>query len=329
MAKTIDVANVAAIIHADMCNDERNGYSWNPRTGGDHPAGIKKLYIDGLEYSYPLGSWDCSSSACKAWQEAIKHTRYRGCLDGATWTGNMRSVFANSGLFDVWDTNSTVAQRGDVYLNDETHTAMCQTSDPDMLSEFSMSETGDVYNNQVGDQTGWESHITGFYDYPWWCTLHYNHAADFVSDDPEPTPTPVPSEGDGPRYAACHNFAWFDDMIGMYDTGGSSDDYAGAFGHPMNYLAIEGVGKYRVCTVANGWLPYVNEFDLNDEEYGMAGDGSDIIAVEIPNDNVRFSCHSMTNGWLDPMIGTYDTGGSSDTYGGDMTPIDAIRIQWA
>lgn len=177
--RRIDIANVAAQIHADMCNDERNGYSWRPRTGGDHPDGEKRLVIDGYEYSYSIGSWDCSSSIIKAWQEAIKYTKYAGALDGATYTGNMRNVFANSGLFEVWDTSRTVAQRGDVYLNDASHTAMCQSPNPDILSEFSMSENGDVYNNQVGDQTSWESHITGYYDYPWWCTLHYNHMADF------------------------------------------------------------------------------------------------------------------------------------------------------
>lgn len=49
----------------------------------------------------------------------------------------MCSVFINSGLFEVWDTYTTVAQRGDIYLNDLYHTAMCQSSgNPDTLSEF-------------------------------------------------------------------------------------------------------------------------------------------------------------------------------------------------
>ena len=139
---------------------------------------------------------------------------------------------------------------------------------------------------------------------------------------------PTPG-GDGPRYAVCSYGKWYSDMRGSHDTGGSSDDFAGDYGHPMTYLAIEGVGKYRVCTKANGWLPYVDHFDKNDEEYGMAGDGSHIIAVEIPNSNVRFACHTTSGRWLPDMIGTKDTGGSSDTYGGDMTLIDAIRIRWA
>lgn len=96
----------------------------------------------------------------------------------------MRSVFVNSGLFDVWDTNSTSAVRGDVYLNDNNHTAMCQDGGNDgvygydALSEFCINEFGEVYGGQRGDQTGGESHITGYYNYPWSCTLHYNGKAD-------------------------------------------------------------------------------------------------------------------------------------------------------
>ena len=43
----------------------------------------------------------------------------------------MRSVFVNSGLFDVWNTNSTYATRGDLYLNDDSHVAMCQDGGSD------------------------------------------------------------------------------------------------------------------------------------------------------------------------------------------------------
>lgn len=135
--------------------------------------------------------------------------------------------------------------------------------------------------------------------------------------------------GNGPKFAVCAKGQWCDPMIGTTDTGGSNDDFGGIMGKPITYIAIDGVGPYRVCTFANGWLEYVDKYDLDDEEYGMAGDGSEIRAIEIPNSNVRFTCHSWENGWLPDMIGQYDTGGSSDTYGGDMTPIDAIKIVWA
>lgn len=177
-----NIANVAAQIHANMCNDSGFGYSWGERYGTwNDPV---TWNIEGQNYTIARGDYDCSSSVCTAWQTALKGTSYEGALDGATYTGNMRSVFVNSGLFDVWDTNSTSAVRGDVYLNDNKHTAMCQDGGNDgvygydALSEFCINEFGEVYGGQRGDQTGGESHITGYYNYPWSCSLHYNGKAD-------------------------------------------------------------------------------------------------------------------------------------------------------
>ena len=168
----IDVANVAATIHADMCNDNANGYSWEPRWGEDG-QGVKKLTIDGRVYQYDRGSYDCSSSVIKACNEALRYTKFKDKLKNATYTGNMLEVFVNSGLFEKWDTSSTIAQRGDVYLNYSEHTAMCQSTDPDLLSEFSINEHGGCYGGQVGDQTGQEASIHAYYERPWNCTLHW------------------------------------------------------------------------------------------------------------------------------------------------------------
>ena len=169
----IDVADVAATIHADMCNDAANGYSWEPRWGEDG-SGIKKLTIGGRTYQYDRGSYDCSSSVITACNEALRYTAYKDALKKATYTGNMRKVFHDSGLFDIWKTATTVAQRGDVYLNDANHTAMCQSAEPDMLSEFSINEKGGAYGGKAGDQTGRESWIHAFYEYPWNVTLHWS-----------------------------------------------------------------------------------------------------------------------------------------------------------
>ena len=247
----------------------------------------------------------------------------------------MRSVFVNSGLFDVWNTNSTSAVRGDVYLNDNSHTAMCQSGDnPDTLSEFSINEFGEVYGGQRGDQNGWESHITNFYNYPWNCTLHYNGKADGTSGGSgNPSPA-IPADDSGkitkgqPTYAVyTAEHGWLDTMKGLVDTGGGNDDYAGIIGVGIRYLAVKGVGKYRVCTKDNGWLPYVTKFDKNDEENGMAGDGSSIVAVEIPSSKFKYQVHTINGGWYSWMKGLKDTGGSSDSYAGDKrNPIDAIRI---
>ena len=129
-----------------------------------------------------------------------------------------------------------------------------------------------------------------------------------------------------PKYNVMVNGHWLDTMDGLKDTGGSADDFAGSIGIGMQYLAIDAVGKYRVCSQASGWLPWVEKRDLGDLDNGCAGDGSAIIAVEIPNSKIRYKVHVRGGGWLDWMVGNRDEGGSSDTYAGCMMPIDAIKI---
>lgn len=99
------------------------------------------------------------------------------------------------------------ASRGDIYLNESNHTAMCLDGGwegyhgYDCLGEFALSETGGIYG-QSGDQTGGESYIHGYYDYPWDGILHYNGGADgsditpTPEPDPEPQPDPTPTRKD-------------------------------------------------------------------------------------------------------------------------------------
>lgn len=166
-----------------MCYDPKFGYTqgsgrWG--LGGDQVTWT----IDGRKYIINRGDYDCSSSVIKAWQKALEGTPYEGKLDGADSTRDMRSVFVNSGLFEVWDTYTTVAQRGDIYLNDLHHTAMCQSSgNPDTLSEFWLNDLNGIIGGRIGDQTGWESRIINYYNFPWNCTLHYNGKADVEIDN--------------------------------------------------------------------------------------------------------------------------------------------------
>lgn len=162
------VNEIAAAIHKRMCEDSRFGYSWEERYG----AFPETWVIDGKPYEIKVGDYDCSSSCITAWQLALSHTEHAGALEGATYTGNMRSVFVGSGLFE-WKSMDFLAEPGDLYLNEANHVAMCQTQYPDILSEFSSNEYGGCYGGERGDQTGWESHVAGYYDYPWDGILHY------------------------------------------------------------------------------------------------------------------------------------------------------------
>lgn len=168
-------AETASQVMEHLVNHSSHGYSQYSRWGD---GGKETINANGFTFTIATGDRDCSSAVINAWRLALVGTAYEGTLDGATYTGNMRSVFTRSGLFEVWDTYSTNAVRGDIYLNDACHTAMCISgTNPDTLAEFSISENGTI-DGAEGDQTGWESHIRGYYSYPWNCTLHYNGKAD-------------------------------------------------------------------------------------------------------------------------------------------------------
>lgn len=182
----VNIADIAAAIHYDMCVDPDNGYSQAPvRWGGDSPNGVKTLKIHGRIYSYKRGSYDCSSSVITAWKEALKGTSYEGILDAATYTGDMYRVFVNSGLFYA---DMKPAKRGDIYLAEQKHTALCQDGGTDgvlgydALSEFNRNENRGATYGKVGDQDGYESVVRGYYDDGWNWVMHYNGKADFYAD---------------------------------------------------------------------------------------------------------------------------------------------------
>lgn len=168
----MDRGAIAAAIHRRMVEDDRFGYSWEERWGHED----ERWTVGGLEFPMAVGDYDCSSSCIRAWDRAMTGTRYEGVLDRATYTGNIRSVFVGSGLFE-WKPISFIASPGDLYLNEANHVAMCQRQVPDELSEFSWGDNG-AYGNQRGDQSGYEARVNPYYDYPWDGILHYNGKAD-------------------------------------------------------------------------------------------------------------------------------------------------------
>lgn len=167
------INEIAVEIHKRMCEDSRFGYSWEERWGYYWNVWT----IGGRDYVVYAGDYDCSSSCITAWRKALEGTPYEGKLDAASYTGNMRSVFVKSGLFE-WKPMSFTAEPGDLYLNEGAHVAMCQSQVPDKLSEFCINENGGTYGGKRGDQTGGESRIANYYDYPWDGILHYNGKAD-------------------------------------------------------------------------------------------------------------------------------------------------------
>ena len=170
-------ANVAATLMEHLVSDPAHGYTQGAGRWGS--GGYEVVTVEGTGYSIALGDRDCSSAVIDCWKTVLLGTDYQGALDSATYTGNMRSVFVGSGLFE-WHPmgDGYIAQRGDIYLNEVSHTAMCISSEPDMLAEFSINELGTITGGQVGDQTGRESRVAGYYSFPWDGILAYNGGAD-------------------------------------------------------------------------------------------------------------------------------------------------------
>ena len=112
---------------------------------------------------------------------------------------------------------------------------------------------------------------------------------------------------------------WLDEVRGLAD-------YAGLYGKSIGYVAIKGVKRYRVRT-ARGWLPWVDGYDITDLDKGCAGDGSPIVALQVDDPTCRYAVHTLGGKWLHDMVGNRDTSGSSDTFAGNGSKIDGIRMR--
>lgn len=114
-------ANVAAQIIEHLCNCNEHGYSQPGRHGTSGSCSVK---TDAGTVKIIKGDRDCSSAVCEAWELALKGTAYDGLNTRYNWTAGMREMFVGSDLFS-WKPMSFHTSRGDIYPDEENHTAMC------------------------------------------------------------------------------------------------------------------------------------------------------------------------------------------------------------
>ena len=145
----------------DLANNPKHGYDQDNRWGPDY---------------------DCSSAVISAWQAAGVPVKSKG----ASYTGNMKSVFISCGFKDVRSSinlsNGSGLKRGDVLLNTDTHTAMYIGNG--QIVHASINENGTTTGGKTGDQTGKEICIRSYYNKNWDCVLRY------MNDDSSVTPPP-------------------------------------------------------------------------------------------------------------------------------------------
>ena len=149
---------IAVELFRHLCEHNWHGYDQRRRWGDGE--GVCNVTLNGVTYKLEQGDRDCSSAIISAFEAAGIS------CGGATYTGNMRPCMVATGNFQ-WRNMSFIAQSGDVYLNERDHTAMCMSAVPDILGEFSIAENGTIYAGRTGDQTGKESWIHSYYNYPW------------------------------------------------------------------------------------------------------------------------------------------------------------------
>ena len=112
------------------------------------------------------GECDCSSLVIFALKEAGFDT------GSASYTGNMSSNLTARGWKRV--PNNGKPQAGDILLNDANHVAVWLG---DKLAQASIDENGRIKGGKSGDQTGRETNLSNYYNWPWSCYLRYTGAS--------------------------------------------------------------------------------------------------------------------------------------------------------
>ena len=149
---------------------------WMINTANDNHHGYDQRYRWGEK-----GDYDCSSAVITAWETAGVPVKSKG----ATYTGNMLSVFKKCGFTDVISKVNVATgaglQRGDVLLNSTHHTAMYIGNGQEV--EASINEKGTAVGGAPGDQTGREFLIRSYRNFPWNHVLRYTAEAPSVSPE--------------------------------------------------------------------------------------------------------------------------------------------------
>ena len=259
---------VAVQLMKHLVDHNYHGYSQISRWGDGE--GVCKVEIDGQIYELEQGDRDCSAGVISAFEAAGIS------CGGATYTGNMKKCMTSTGNFR-WHPMSSgyVAQSGDVYLKEGAHTAMCLSAVPDMLMEFSISEKGTI-DGLEGDQTGRESHVRTYYNYPWDGILECINTEEIEADEKETPAEPTVNLSEVIHFkyrVKTKEDGWLDEVVNL-------SDYAGIPGHAIIGIAIGvDVGElwYQVHTADGIWHEPVTGYDINDYWNGYAGDDKNAI----------------------------------------------------
>lgn len=257
--------DAAVVVMRHSVMHDWHGYS-QPHRYGDG-EGKCKIIIEGKNFYVNQGDKDCSSAVIEA------YTAVGINCGGATYTGNMRSCMVKSGNFR-WHPmkEGYTAKPGDCYLKEGAHTAMCTSTVPDLLAEFSISETGGI-DGKTGDQTGKESRERAYYNYPWDGILECINK-DTISGAASRTPEKVTDNVPMPKYRVfTTEDGYLEYLTGLRCSDGCGDDFAGVRGHLIRNVQIKNLGPkgwFQLTMKRQGLLPKNAEnTDMSDYVIGV------------------------------------------------------------
>lgn len=266
---------LAAKVMEHLCACKSHGYTQGYRWGD---GGFEAVQIAGSTYTIETGDRDCSSAVISCYK-AIGID-----CGGAEYTGDMRIKMCSTGCFE-WLNPKTPAVVGDIYVNEAHHAAMCVSTSPFKFGQFSSSEHGTAFGS-TGDQTGKESLIVDYYDYPWDGIIRYSGGNGATA--------PAPAKPVVRYRVRTIKSGWLPELVEWDDSGPLGDDYAGNPGEPIVYIAIGMNGWYQARSESAGWLPVVRGYDVGDLVDGCAGDGSPITGIRCYYETPR----PDITGWL-------------------------------
>lgn len=170
-----------------MANDViEKAISWALSIANNPANGYDQLHRWGPDY-------DCSSFVISAFEQAGVKVK----TAGATYTGNMKAVFLKCGFADVTGSVNLASGagliRGDVLLNEVTHTALYLGSG--QIVHAAGNENGGATGGASGDQNGREICQRGYYNSPWNCVLRFSAAKENNSDSSVSVNVPVLRNG--------------------------------------------------------------------------------------------------------------------------------------
>lgn len=113
------------------------------------------------------------------------------------------------------------------------------------------------------------------------------------------------------------------------------EDYAGWENSPITCLAVKvdkGSIKYRAHVKGGKWLGWITKYDINDYNYGYAGNGKSIDAIQVyyytPDDIAKKSGYKKAKYRVNNLPWMYDTepDASGDTFAG-IIGVDAVKVE--